>query len=150
MDYVLAFDTDAAIGKCQSDAYASCGSRGDSCVTPLVNACVIPLTNSIFSKLGIDASKINSCINSDGVSMYNSEVSNANSKGVSGSPTLMINGVTSQADRSPEGVKGAICSAFNNVPSECSQKLDTNQASPGFGSGTGSSSSSGAACGNKI
>jgi len=129
LDYVLAFDTDS-----------SC-STGDA-------SCVATKTGSIFSKLGIDASKINSCINSDGVSMYNAEMSNANSKGVSGSPTLMINGVNSQADRSPEGVKGAICSAFNNVPSECSQKLDTNQASPGFGSGTGSSSSSAAACGN--
>jgi len=127
LDYVLAFDTDS-----------SC-SNGDA-------TCVLTKTTSIFSKLGIDASKINSCMTSDGSTMYNSEVSNANSKGVSGSPTLFINGVNSQADRSPEGVKGAICSAFNNVPSECSQKLDTNQASPGFGSGTGSSSGSAAAC----
>jgi hypothetical protein len=148
LDYILAFDTNAAVGSCQSDAYNQCSGKGDSCITPLVKTCVAPLTDSIFSKLGIDASKINSCMTSDGVSMYNTEVSNANSKGVSGSPTLMINGVNSQADRSPEGVKGAICSAFNNVPSECSQKLDTNQASPGFGSGTGSSSSSAAACGN--
>ncbi|VVB83303.1 Uncharacterised protein [uncultured archaeon] len=127
LDYVLAFDSDSTC------------STGDA-------SCVATKTGSIFSKLGIDASKINSCMTSDGLTMYNSEISNANSKGVSGSPTLIINGVTSQADRSPEGVKGAICSAFNNVPSECSQKLDTNQASPGFGSGTGSSSNSAAAC----
>ncbi len=130
LDYVLAFDTDS-----------SCPT-GDA-------TCVATKTGSIFSKLGIDASKINSCMPSDGLTMYNSEEQNAQKQGVSGSPTLIINGVDASVnDRSSEGIKGTICATFNNAPSECSQKLDTNQASPGFGTGTGSSSTS-AACGTK-
>jgi hypothetical protein len=122
LDYILAFDTDSTC------------STGDA-------TCVATKTGAIFSKLGIDAAKINSCMTSDGVTMYNAEVSNANSKGVSGSPTLIINGVNAQASRSPEGVKGVICSAFKNAPSECSQTLSTTSASAGFGSGTSSGSS---------
>jgi hypothetical protein len=122
LDYVLAFDTDS-----------SC-STGDS-------ACVTTKTNTIYSKLGIDAAKINSCMTTDGVTMYNAEVSNSNTNGVGGSPTLRINGVESQASRSPAGVLTAICSAFTTSPSECSQTLSTTQASAGFGSGTTSGSS---------
>jgi hypothetical protein len=127
LDYILAFDSDSTC------------STGDT-------ACVATKTSSIFTKLGIDVSKINSCMTSEGITLYDAEVSNAQSKGVSGSPTLIINGVEAQASRSPEGVKGAICTAFNNVPSECSTTLDTNQASAGFGSSTSSSSSTTSTC----
>ncbi len=127
LDYVLAFDTDSTC------------STGDA-------ACIATKTTSIYSKLGIDASKINSCMASEGETLYNAEVSNSQDKGVSGSPTLIINGIETQSSRSAEGVKGTICNAFNNVPSVCSQILDNNQASPGFGSGT-SSGSSGTQCG---
>ena len=128
LDYILAFDTDSTC------------SNGDA-------TCVATKTKAIYSKLGIDGAKIDNCMASEGETLYNAEVSNAQAKGVGGSPTLIINGVNSQASRSPEGVKGAICSAFNTVPSECSQTLDTNQASAGFGSGTSASSSgSAAAC----
>lgn len=124
LDYVIAFAEDTAIGSCNGDA-----------------TCVAPKLNSLYVKLGIDASKINSCMTSDGEKLYNTEVSNSNSNDVSGSPTLIINGVKAQSGRSPEAVKGIICSAFNTIPSECSQKLSTEQASAGFGAGTSSGSS---------
>ncbi|MDD5012645.1 MAG: thioredoxin domain-containing protein [Candidatus Nanoarchaeia archaeon] len=125
LNYILAFAEDTAIGSCNGDA---------TCLTPKLNA--------LYVQLGIDASKINSCMTADGEKLYNAEVSNANTNDVSGSPTLMINGVVASASRSPEGIKGVICSAFNTVPSECSQTLSTEQASAGFGAGTGSGSSS--------
>ncbi len=128
LDYVLAFAEDT-----------SCTSGSD-------NACVTTKVNSLFSKFGIDAAKINSCIASEGETLYNTEVSNSKSKSVSGSPTLIINGVDAQSGRSPEAVKTAICNAFSTAPSECSQTLSTNQAAAGFGSGTSSSSST-ANCG---
>jgi hypothetical protein len=128
LDYISAFAANTAIGSCSGDA---------TCLTPLIN--------SIYSTLGINANTINSCMTSNGETLYNAEVSNAQSKGVTGSPTLIINGVQSQADRSPEGVKGAICNAFNNVPSACTQTLSTNQTSAGFGGGS-SSTASGVQC----
>jgi glutaredoxin len=61
--------------------------------------------------------------------------------GVSGSPTLVINGKSVQpSSRSPEAFKQAICEAFNTLPEECSQALSDAPASPGIGGGTGSSS----------
>jgi hypothetical protein len=123
-DYIIAFAEDTAIGSCNGDA-----------------TCLPPKLNALYVKLGIDASKINSCMASDGEKLYNAEVSNAGAESVSGSPTLIINGVNTQASRSPEAVKGIICSAFNNVPSECSTTLSTEQASAGFGAGTSSGSS---------
>ncbi len=124
LDYVLAFAEDTSIGSCNGDA---------TCLTPKLSA--------LYSKLGFDASKINSCMTSEGETLYNAEVSNSNSKGVSGSPTLLVNGVNAQVSRSPDAVKTSLCTAFNNVPSECSQILSTSQASAGFGSGASSGSS---------
>lgn len=117
LDYVLAFAEDT-----------SCSTGADACVTIKVNA--------LYSKLGIDSSKINSCMISEGDSLYNAEVQNANSKGIGGSPTLVINGVKTQSSRSEEAVKGVICEAFNNVPSSCTQTLSTESPSAGFGAET--------------
>jgi len=130
LDYVLAFAEDTSIGSCSGDA-----------------TCLVPKLNALYTKFGIDASKINACMTSEGESLYNAEVSNSESKGVSGSPTLIINGVEAQASsRSPEAVKGTICEAFTSVPTQCSQKLSTTSSSAGFGSGADSSASS-ASCG---
>jgi protein-disulfide isomerase len=52
---------------------------------------------------------------------------------VQGSPTFIINGVESQASRSQEAVKKAICDAFTTPPVECQQTLNTNQENPGAG-----------------
>lgn len=66
--------------------------------------------------------------------------------GVQGSPTLVINGTQIQVARSPEAVKQAICAAFNEQPSECSQTLSTASAAPSFGAGT-TSGATAAECG---
>ncbi|VVB83714.1 Uncharacterised protein [uncultured archaeon] len=137
LDYVSAFASDTAIGACSGDA-----------------SCLAPKLIALYSKLGIDSSKIDSCIASDGETMYEAEVSNSqkinsqitaiNPKGGLGSPYLIINGQVEEQQpsrRSPEEIKGAVCSAFNNVPSECSTSLSTTSASAGFGAGTSSSSS---------
>jgi len=124
LDYVKAFAEDTSIGSCNGDA-----------------TCLVPKLNTLYNQLGIDASTINSCMTTDGVTMYEAEVQNSGAKGIGGSPTLVINGVEVSSGRSPEEIKGVICEAFNNVPSECSQTLSTAQASAGFGSGTDSGSS---------
>jgi len=53
--------------------------------------------------------------------------------GVTGSPTIIINGVkVSVNPRSPENFKQIICSAFNTPPEECNQTLSTTAPSSGF------------------
>jgi hypothetical protein len=68
--------------------------------------------------------------------------------GVQGSPTLVINGVQSEAARTADGVKSAICAAFNNAPAECQQKLATTQFDPGFGTSASAGAAASAGCGN--
>ncbi len=66
--------------------------------------------------------------------------------GVSGSPTLVINGEIVRASRAPQSLLTLICSAFTSAPSECQQKLSTSAPSAGFGEGTGSGAN--AECGS--
>lgn len=128
--YVNAFATDSNIGMCNGDA-----------------TCVAPLINSIYTRLGINANTINTCMTSEGEALYNAEVENAGKNGVSGSPTVLINGVSSSLSRSPDAIKAAICNAFSTAPTtECAKTLSADQASAGFGASAGSASASTATC----
>ncbi|MFH1745076.1 MAG: thioredoxin domain-containing protein [bacterium] len=74
---------------------------------------------------GVSADKVASCVDKDGASLISAEDVEAQKYNVSGSPTLVINGTISNASRTPEGYKQAICAAFNTEPSECSQTLSS-------------------------
>lgn len=52
---------------------------------------------------------------------------------VKGSPTLVINGRQISVSRSAEGVKEAVCSAFNIPPTECDQRSNAAIEQTGFG-----------------
>ena len=76
------------------------------------------------TKAGIDASKIDTCSKAaEGVNLLKADADLSNSKGVSGSPTLIINGVTYSGARTPDAYKEGICNAFTTKPAECSQNL---------------------------
>ncbi len=124
LDYILSFDTNAEIGACNSNA---------TCSTPLVD--------KIYTHLGINKAKIEACIASDGDSLYAAEEANSKSHRVSGSPTLIINGVNAQSKRDSASYLATICSAFSNAPEECSQTMSSASPSPGFGGSTTSTSS---------
>ncbi len=123
LDYVNDFALNAEIGACRGDA-----------------TCVNPLIDKLYLKLGIDKAKIENCIKSDGEKLYSSEEDNSRTNGVSGSPTLLINGVQVNSGRDSSSYLSTICSAFNTAPSECGQTLSSASPSPGFGSGSSSSS----------
>lgn len=124
-DYLEKFMADNKIGNC----------RGDM-------ACSDPLVEQIMTQIGIDKGMINDCMATDAGSLYTLQNSQASGLGISGSPAFVVNGVKIQVGRSPEAIKEVICSAFNNPPEECQQTLSTTQASPGFGTGTSTSSGS--------
>jgi hypothetical protein len=129
LDYVSAFISDSAIGACGSDA-----------------TCKAPLLKAIYSKLGIDVAKIDACIPTEGLTMYNAEVSNAQKLSVSGSPTLIINGVKSSAGRDSASYLAGICSAFNTAPTtECGKQLSSTSPAAGFGTAAAAASSSASA-----
>jgi len=72
---------------------------------------------------GANVAKLDSCVDTEGASLIQAEDKLAQGYGVSGSPTLIINGVKATAARTPEGYKTAICNGFENPPEECNTKL---------------------------
>jgi hypothetical protein len=89
------------------------------------------------NKLGINVNKIETCFNNDGLSMMKSEAGISKDKGVSGSPTLIINGVKSSLVYqygNSELYKQAICSSFENPPQECSVVLSGSTSTSNGGS----------------
>lgn len=78
---------------------------------------------ALMKSLGIDSDAIMECVESEGANLISEHSSYAQQLGVSGSPTLVINGVVAQTSRTAEAFKTAICSAFENAPEECSVTL---------------------------
>jgi len=105
--------------------------------------CSKPLVESIMTSMGISVSKINTCMTTDAPLLYTADGKRAESLGISGSPTFVINGEQVNVARNPEAIKQAICNAFTTAPAECSQKLSSDAASAWFGDGiTGSATAS--------
>jgi hypothetical protein len=88
-------------------------------------ACDLKESKTLMTSLGIDSNKVLSCVSSQGKQLLAEDAQAAQDAGVQGSPTLVINGVQTSAARNAEAYKGAVCSAFNNIPSVCSETLDS-------------------------
>src|SRR3989344_198028 len=94
-----------------------------------------------LAETGIDTTKLSSCIQSKAKDYYASDSALSNDYGVQGSPTLVINGHEVSSGRSSSALLAAICSAFNNEPSECNEEVSSQDHAPGFGyAGAGSHS----------
>lgn len=113
---------------CYNDWHSGEYARDDAHFTE----CMAPIIKNSLNKINVDENKINDCIGTNGEKYYQEAVDYSRESGVSASPTPKINGVK-VSGRSPEVIKQAICSAFNNIPSECSIELSGASPSPGFG-----------------
>lgn len=90
--------------------------------------------------LGIDVGIINSCVQSDGVTLMKTEEKVSTEADATGSPTMIINGSTTKIVYqygNSEAYKKAICDAFNAAPEECSKELSAQ-----------TSTAEGGSCGN--
>lgn len=77
---------------------------------------------------GLDVAAIDNCVSSKGLSLMAGEAAATSEAGVSGSPTLIINGVETNSVYqygNSQAYLAAICSGFNSAPQECSQQLAT-------------------------
>jgi len=78
---------------------------------------------------GLDANKLKDCWQGDeGKKLLTENIKASEENSVSGSPTILLNGVSYQGQRTAEAFKQGICSGFNSQPSECSQTLTTQTA----------------------
>lgn len=99
-----------------------------------------------MKKTGVNEDKVNECVSNGKSKEYYDEDSNlSKAAGVTGSPTLVINGQIVQAGRDSASYLKTICEAFNTQPEECSQQLSSASPAPGFG--TAAAAGGGAAAG---
>jgi glutaredoxin len=90
---------------------------------------------SVATNVSVDVAKIESCVNTEGVNLIKADEQLAEQYGVTGSPTLIINGQAYSGTRTSEAFKQAICSAFTTQPTECSQALTSSTQAPSGGCG---------------
>tara|TARA_Y100000310_G_scaffold175684_1_gene175735 strand:- start:750 stop:1277 length:528 start_codon:yes stop_codon:yes gene_type:complete len=92
-------------------------------------------SDAAIAAVNIDKSKLETCTGENGKAdeYYAADSALSEGYGVRGSPTLVINGVIVQSARSPAAYLSTICSAFNTAPEECSEQLNSDSSSPGFG-----------------
>lgn len=83
---------------------------------------------SCATRNGMNVEVIRACSEGkEGDGLLSSNIKLGNEIGVSSSPTILINSKQYPGQRTPDAFLGAICSAFNNPPANCSQQLGTNQ-----------------------
>ncbi|MDP2628622.1 MAG: thioredoxin domain-containing protein, partial [Nanoarchaeota archaeon] len=99
-----------------ANIYPKCGQTQDV-------SCDKTESVKLMKSLGIDSDAVLSCVNSQGGDLLSDASARAQALGVTGSPTIVINGVKVDVARDAESIKGAVCSAFNNVPSVCGTQL---------------------------
>ena len=87
---------------------------------------------------GIDSGKLKTCLDKKADNYFESDSALSKGYGVQGSPTLIINGVQSNAGRSPASYLQGICNAFTIAPEECDEQLASSSPSAGFGYNEGS------------
>jgi len=104
-----------------TDIYTKCGNLQDA-------ECDETESVKLMKSLGIDSEAVLSCVGTEGDALFAEAAAEAQSSGVTGSPTLTVNGVKVNAARDAESYKTAVCSAFNTAPEECDEVLDSSAA----------------------
>lgn len=102
-----------------ANIYPKCGSTRDA-------ECNEQESLALMNKLGIDSSAVMSCVESEGQDLIDADYARAQEVGVTGSPTLVINGVKANPSaRTADAFKESICGAFNDAPEICGTQLST-------------------------
>ncbi len=113
----------------------------------------MPDSEKCLDQLGIDQESVNACVDrtdqeydimanlEDESSWegshppFNIHKEENDRYGVSGSPTLVVNGENVRSPRDPNSLLETICSAFKEKPEECQEELSRTNPSAGFGVG---------------
>jgi len=81
-------------------------------------------------KIGLDTNQIAQCQKNEGKGLLEAEYAADQKYNITASPTLVINDTVVSSDRTPDGYKNTICSAFteSKKPATCAQVLSANTA----------------------
>ncbi|MDD3178517.1 MAG: hypothetical protein PHR26_03280 [Candidatus ainarchaeum sp.] len=84
---------------------------------------------ALMNSLGIDSVKVLECVEAKGDELVKTHADKAKEYGVTGSPSLFVNGVKVNVARNAQAFKTVICSGYSTQPEACSQVLDSQGAS---------------------
>ena len=87
--------------------------------------CDLKESVALMDSLGIDSDKVLECVDSKADSLLEEDSKAASDAGVTGSPTLVVNGVKANVARTADAFKNAVCSGFNEAPEACGEELST-------------------------
>lgn len=87
--------------------------------------CDLKESTTLMNSLGINSGAVLTCVEKDGETLLAEHYAAAQELGVTGSPTLVINGVKASVSRTAEAYKQAVCSAYETTPTVCETELDS-------------------------
>ena len=92
---------------------------------------------SAATQAGIDTSSVQACANSTyAFNALQADEQLSNQNNVQGSPTLFVNNVLYNGDRSSTAFQQAICGSFTNPPAGCSQNVTSAKVAAAGGCGS--------------
>jgi hypothetical protein len=101
--------------------YPVCGANKDI-------ACDLEKSTALMNTLKIDSKAILECVETEGQTLIDIDRAKAASLGVTGSPTLVVNGtILNNVSRNADSFKTAVCDAFLSAPETCGVELDASQ-----------------------
>lgn len=83
---------------------------------------------------GLDADSIETCVEQEGLELLKADDELTSELGITSSPTILINGERYSRQRTPDALKQAICSGFEEQPDTCSETLESSSSSSSTGS----------------
>lgn len=102
-----------------SDIYEKC--YGDA-------NCDLTESTNLMDSLGIDSVEVLACVDEQGDALLDEHYNAAGAVGVTGSPSLVVNGVKANVARNAASYKDAVCSAFTDIPEICGTEMDSTTA----------------------
>ena len=109
-----------------NDIYPKCNSQGTASNRATVD-CDLTESTKLMNSLGIDSEAVFACVDEKGDDLLKSASQRARELGVTGSPTLAVNGVSVNVARTEDAFQTAVCSGFNEAPEECFVELDSTE-----------------------
>jgi protein-disulfide isomerase len=95
----------------------------DKCTSKNADTCWV----QVAKDLGLDTEKISTCESDEGVELAKENYDACQALGVSGSPTVFIEGEKYSGQRTPQAFQAALCNAFEDAPEECGTALSAEQ-----------------------
>ena len=83
---------------------------------------------NVAKEMGLDVNKLENYVKEHKEDIIQQQYNLTSEQGITGSPTLIINGQVYRGPRTAEAIKEAICSAFINPPAVCNQTLSEQEA----------------------